>query len=48
MTEFLRDPETGFVYVYQDGELVGPIVAMGEKPPAEPSRDLWKKEHPNG
>lgn len=48
MTEFLRDPETGYLYAYRDGELVGPVAAMGEEPPAEPSRDLWEEAHPNG
>ena len=45
MVEFLRDPETGFVYAYRDGVLAGPVAAMGEEPPAEPSRDLWREEH---
>lgn len=48
MTEFLRDPETGYLYAYRDGKLVGPVAAMGEEPPAVPSRDLWKEAHPNG
>ena len=45
MTEFLRDHETGYLYAYRDGKLIGPIVAMGEKPPAKPSCDLWEREH---
>lgn len=45
MTEFLRDSETGYLYVYRDGKLVGPVMAMGEKPPAKPSRDLWAEAH---
>ena len=48
MVEFLRDPETGYVYAYRDGRLVGPIAAMGEEPPAEPSQDLWRREHGGG
>jgi len=45
MIEFLRDPETGYVYAYRDGELVGPVADMSEEPPAEPSQDLWGREH---
>ena len=48
MTEFLRDPKTGYLYVYEDGKLVGPVAAMGEEPPAEPSQDLWRREHGDG
>ena len=48
MTEFLRDPETGYVYAYRDGRLVGPVPAMGEEPPADPSQDLWRREHGGG
>ena len=44
MIEFKRDPETGYLYAYRDGELIGPIAAMGENPPAEPSRDLSKDD----
>lgn len=47
-TEFLRDPETGYIYVYRDGKFVGPVAAMGEEPPAEPSHDLWAEAHLNG
>lgn len=45
MIEFIRDPETGFLYAYRDGELVGPVAAMGEEPPAEPSRNLWEAKN---
>lgn len=47
MVEMLRDPETGVVYVYRDGQLVGPMVTMGDPSdvPAEPSQDLWRREH---
>lgn len=45
MIEFLIDPETGYLYAYRDGELVGPVNAMGEDAPAEPSRDLWAEAH---
>lgn len=48
MIEILRDPETGYLYAYRDGELVGPVAAMGEEPPTKPSRDLWAEAHPNG
>ena len=43
MTEFLRDPETGYLYAYRDGRLIGPIAAMGDDPPVKPSRDLWEE-----
>lgn len=45
MIEFKRDPKTGYLYAYKDGKLVGPVAAMGEEPPAEPSRDLWEEAH---
>ena len=48
MIKFLRDSETGYLYAYRDGELVGPVAAMGEEPPAEPSRDLWAEAHGDG
>lgn len=48
MVELLRDPKTGYVYAYRDGRLIGPVQAMGEKPPEKPSTDLWKREHGNG
>lgn len=31
MIEFKRDPETGILYAYKDGELVGPITTMGDE-----------------
>jgi hypothetical protein len=37
MIEFRRDPVTGYLYAYRDDILVGPVAAMGEKPPAEPT-----------
>ena len=48
MTEFLRDPKTGYVYAYKDGKLVGPMQSMGENAPQQPTEDLWKREHRNG
>lgn len=47
MIEFLRDPQTGFLYAYKDGVLVGPVSAMGEESPARPSVDLWREVHFN-
>ena len=45
MTEFKRDPETGILYAYKDGKLVGPIITMGDTQdvPQQPSRDLMKE-----
>ena len=48
MTEFLRDPETGYLYAYRDGKLVGPVAAMGEEPPAKPSEDLYERSRKDG
>jgi len=49
MVEFLRDPETGVVYAYQDGTLIGPVFSMGDgDTPPEPSQDLWRREHGGG
>ena len=48
MTEFLRDPETGYLYAYRNGRLIGPVAAMGDEPPAEPSHDLWAEAHGDG
>lgn len=31
MIEFKRDLETGILYAYKDGKLVGPIVTMGDE-----------------
>ncbi len=31
MIEFKRDPETGILYAYKDGKLIGPIVTMGDE-----------------
>ena len=31
MIEFRRDPETGILYAYRDGELVGPITTIGDE-----------------
>ena len=31
MVEFKRDPETGILYAYEDGKLVGPVVTMGDE-----------------
>lgn len=47
MTEFLRDPRTGYVYAYKDGKLVGPMQSMGDgnKVPDKPSTDLWKLKY---
>lgn len=45
MTEFLRDPDTGLLYAYKDGELVGQIIAMGEESKPEPSTDLWELKY---
>lgn len=48
MIEFLLDAQTGFLYAYKDGVLVGPVNAMGEEAPARPSTDLWREAHYNG
>lgn len=45
MVEFIRDPETGILYAYENGRLKGPIITMGDdiiddEIPAEPSQDL--------
>lgn len=47
MTELIRDPGTGFVYAYNDGKLVGPIMTIGDatEAPREPSTDLWVLKH---
>lgn len=45
MTEFLRDPETRYLYAYSDGKLVGPVAAVGKEPLAEPSRDFWEEAY---
>ena len=47
MVEFLRDPNTGILYAYKDGRVVGPIVAMGDpiNVPPTPSRDLYAEAH---
>lgn len=44
MIEFLRDSETGYVYAYRNGVLVGPVDAMNDNAPTTPSYDLWKEE----
>ena len=31
MIEFKYDKDTGILYAYKDGKLVGPIIAMGTK-----------------
>lgn len=31
MIEFRRDPDTGILYAYKDGKLIGPIVTMGDE-----------------
>lgn len=31
MIEFKRDPDTGILYAYKDGELVGPVITMGDE-----------------
>jgi hypothetical protein len=48
--EFLYDTDTGVLYAYKDGRLVGPVISMGdgESVPSEPSHDLWKEAHGNG
>lgn len=47
MTEILRDPDTGVLYAYRDGKLVGPVVTMGDPSnvPPKPSRDLYAEAH---
>lgn len=32
MIEFRRDPDTGMLIAYRDGEPVGPVVTMGDIP----------------
>lgn len=31
MIEFKYDKETGILYAYKDGKLIGPIVTMGDE-----------------
>lgn len=31
MIEFIYDSETGVLYAYKDGELVGPVITMGDE-----------------
>lgn len=31
MIEFKRDPNTGILYAYKDGKLIGPVTTMGDE-----------------
>lgn len=31
MIEFKRDPESGVLYAYKDGKLVGPVSTIGDE-----------------
>ena len=47
MIELLRDPKTGFMYAYKEGNLVGAVTSIGDgnKVPDKPSTDLWKLKY---
>lgn len=40
MTDFMRDPETGPLMAYRDGERVGPVVGMGDTIDMERRREV--------
>lgn len=44
MIEFKRDKETGILYAYKDGRLVGPIQTMADVVNEIPSKQVRKTE----